>query len=330
MKRDMNIACITVFAGCFMATASLSAQTSTGRFTVNMSHGPVVMEIGRSSATSQYITGANQKTLEIKQSEIKQSEIKQNDGIYYDEHAMPSQPQSGIIYDANEKSLKFGANVYKFVKIDNCTFSMGATSEQEGESETSESPRHRVTLFSYWLGATEVPQWLWMAVMDNNPSFNIGDDNPVENVSWNECKEFIARLSQLTGRKFGMPTEAQLELAMRNGKNDNEYKYGIEGNLDDIAWYAANSDGRSHPVGLKRPNGVGLYDIIGNVGEWCCDWYASYSDHEEQSPAGPDSGTKRVFRSGTFESQAKDCRTASRFAEAPDKKSPLIGLRLAL
>lgn len=315
MKGYLKYAAVTVMSVC-TATGSFTVmgQTSTGRITVKMAHGPIVMEIGRSK-------------VQRNDNEIKQP--KKTESIYQVEAPVPPRNDSGVTYDSNDKVLSFGPYTYKFVKVNNCRFNMGATEEQAGEAETTES-RHRVELFGYYLGSTEVPQWLWKAVMNNNPSINVGDENPVENVSWEECAQFAERLSGLIGRNMGLPTETQMELAMREGKITNDNKYGTTQPLGDVAWYAENSDGHTHKVGQKKPNALGLYDITGNVGEWCADWYGLYPDVEEKEPTGPDNGVKKVYRSASYKSPASDCRTSKRFAETPDYKSPDVGLRLVL
>lgn len=326
MKTRFDLVAIIAVIYEIMSTSSaVSAQINTGRFTINMGHGKVEMKIGRKSTSNSETTVGLHPQNNIAPSVVTDVNIKNEDYTSSQETT-----ESRILYSENDRTLRYGNHTYSFVEVGRSSFKMGATDEQQGEAETSEFPVHRVDLFSFWLGQTEVPQWLWRIVMNENPSYNVGDDNPVENVSWEDCRLFIEKLSTLTGKEFRMPTEAQMELALRNGNFDNQYKYGIDQDLVDVAWYAANSGGHTHPVGLKKPNGLRLYDIIGNVGEWCYDWFDAYSNTRETGPKGPEIGTKKVYRSASYDSDPKDCRTSVRFADKPDFKSPRIGLRLAI
>ena len=146
----------------------------------------------------------------------------------------------------------------------------------DSEAYGDESPVHSVTLSSYYMGETEVTQALWKAVMGNNPSRFKGDNLPVENVSWNDCQEFIRKLKQKTGKNFRLPTEAEWEYAARGGKKSNGYKYSGSNNIGSVAWYDDNSSNQIHAVKGKRLNELGLYDMSGNVWEWCSDWYGQY------------------------------------------------------
>ena len=144
---------------------------------------------------------------------------------------------------------------------------MGATSEQGEYANDLEKPVHKVTLSDYYIGKTEVTQALWEAVMGNNPSAFKGENLPVECISWNDCKEFISKLNALTGKTFRMPTEAEWEYAARGGSKSRGYKYSGSGNIDEVAWHKDNSEEKTHEVGTKRPNELGIYDMSGNVGE---------------------------------------------------------------
>ena len=144
--------------------------------------------------------------------------------------------------------------------------------------------------WGYYIGQTEVTQALWEAVMENNPSHFKGLRKPVESVSWNDCQEFISKLNSLTGKRFRLPTEAEWEFAARGGNNSRGYKYGGGSNLDDVAWYKENSGSRTHDVGTKLANELGLYDMNGNVLEWCSDWYGSYDNSSQTNPRGAESG----------------------------------------
>ena len=219
---------------------------------------------------------------------------------------------------------------FEMVRVEGGTFRMGATSEQEDEADGDEKPVHSVTLSSYYIGKTEVTQALWQAVMDSNPSYFKGADLPVEFVSWNDCQEFIQKLNSLTGRNFRFPTEAEWEFACRGGNNSCGYKYSGSNNLDSVAWYDDNSDGQTHPVATKAPNELGIYDMSGNVWEWCGDWYANYTSNSQSNPSGPQSGSCRVIRGGGWDYVVWGCRLSFRFRFNPTYRIHFLGLRLAL
>lgn len=210
------------------------------------------------------------------------------------------------------------------------TFTMGATSEMK-DPEPDEKPTHQVTLTNdYYIGKTEVTQALWMAVMGNNPSYFIGDNLPVESVSWNDCQKFISKLNSLTGQNFRLPTEAEWEFAARGGNNSNHYQYSGSNELGDVAWYVGNSGDTTHVVATKQPNELGIYDMSGNVWEWCSDWFGNYSSSSLTNPTGPNSGSYRVLRGGGWSSLARNCRSSYRHGVAPGNGSLDDGLRLVL
>ena len=207
---------------------------------------------------------------------------------------------------------------------------MGGTSEQGSDAESIEKPTHSVTLSSYYICKYEVTQALWRAVMGSNPSYSKGDNLPVERVSWDDCQTFIKRLNSYTERDFRLPTEAEWEFAARGGNYSRHYKYSGSNNLDDVAWHGDNSDNRTHPVGTKQPNELGLYDMSGNVWEWCSDWYGSYSSYSQSNPTGPNSGSGRVERGGSWYDFARICRSSRRDFDAPSGSGNYLGLRLVL
>ena len=214
--------------------------------------------------------------------------------------------------------------------VEGGTFMMGATSEQGSDAWDEERPVHQVTLSSYYIGETEVTQELWQAVMGRNPSKFKGSHRPVERVSWEDCQEFIRRLNQKTGRNFRLPTEAEWEYAARGGRKSNGYKYAGGSSISDVAWYDGNSNSQAHDVGQKRPNELGLYDMAGNVWEWCQDWYGSYSSSSQTNPTGASTGSLRVLRGGSRRSDAGYCRVSLRYDCYPSIRSVNLGLRLAL
>lgn len=207
---------------------------------------------------------------------------------------------------------------------------MGGTSEQGSDAYDDEKPTHSVTLSSYYICKYEVTQALWRAVMGSNPSYFKGDNLPVESVSWNDCQTFINRLNSYTGRNFRLPTEAEWEFAARGGNYSRHYKYSGSNYISDVAWYDGNSSNRTHPVGTKQANELGLYDMSGNVWEWCSDWYGSYSSYSQNDPTGPNSGSNRVERGGSWGSHARICRSSVRGILAPGRRGNFLGLRLVL
>ena len=191
-------------------------------------------------------------------------------------------------------------------------------------------PVHQVTLSDYSIGETEVTQALWEAVMGNNPSSFKGKSLPVEQVSWEDCQKFIKKLNKKTGRTFRLLTEAEWEFAARGGSENQKSMYSGGDNISDVAWYSGNSQGKTHDVGTKQANELGLYDMSGNVQEWCSDWKGNYDNSAQTNPKGPSSGNDHVHRGGSWNSEAKNCRPSFREASSPSNRNSAIGLRLAL
>lgn len=219
---------------------------------------------------------------------------------------------------------------FKMIHVDGGTFMMGATHEQGRDAYMDEKPAHQVTLNSFSIGEIPVTQELWQAVMGYNVSFHKGIKRPVENVNWNECQRFISKLNSITGKCFRLPTEAEWEYAARGGSQSRGYKYAGSDNLNSVAWYLYNSGGKTHEVGQKSPNELGLYDMSGNVLEWCQDWFGPYSSSSQTNPIGALLGTCRVSRGGNNCSGTERCRVSMRFMSKPDSLTCYIGLRLAL
>ena len=240
--------------------------------------------------------------------------------------------------------------VNNMVKVDGGTFTMGATKEQGSDAYDDEAPEHQVTLSDFYIGKYEVTQEEWEAVMGENPSRFKGkpDSNkrPVECVSWDDCQDFIKKLNDLTGLNFRLPTEAEWEYAARGGHKSGKTKYSGGASIDAVAWYDKNAfyvgkDGKkdesspdygTHPVGKKVPNELGLYDMSGNVWEWCQDWYDRkyYKNSPSRNPCNTARASNRVFRGGSWDCYARDCRVSSRNYSTPDNRGNNFGLRLAL
>ena len=238
---------------------------------------------------------------------------------------------SSVSSGGNEISIpvKNGITI-DMVKVEAGIFMMGATSEMQYPVD-DEKPVHQVTLTKdYYMGKYEVTQALWKAVMGRKPSFFEGDNLPVEWVSWNDCQKFISKLNKMTGRRFRLPTEAEWEYAARGGKKSRGYQYSGSSNISDVAWYDGNSGSKTHPVGTKQANELGIYDMSGNVYEWCQDSYVSYVSASQTNPTGAVSGAFRVGRGGGWNCIARGCRSAFRYGYAPDDRDSYLGLRLVL
>jgi len=219
------------------------------------------------------------------------------------------------------RTLKFKVNITditNMVFVEGGTFQMGSNS---GDSD--EKPVHTVTVKGFWISKYEVTQAEYSRVMGTNPSYFKCDDCPVENVSWEDAVEYARRVG---GR---LPTEAEWEYAARGGTQSRGYRYSGSNNLDEIGWYNNNSGSKTHPVGQKQPNELGLYDMSGNVWEWCEDWYSSeyYQNSPQVEPKGPSSGTDRVLRGGSWRDSDIGCRQTNRSRDRPAFRLHLIGFR---
>ena len=228
-------------------------------------------------------------------------------------------------FDGKDKVYTVNGVSFTMIAVKGGTFQMGNDVGYEWEK-----PVHQVTLSDYYIGETEVTQELWNAVMGSNPSKFTGNmQRPVEMVSWNDCQTFISRLNELTGKIFRLPTEAQWEYAARGGNKSKGYTYSGSNEIDDVAWHYFNSSSTTHPVKTKASNELGIYDMTGNVGEWCSDWYDFYSSAAQTDPTGPAKGSGRVIRGGSCNNDPTGCRVAARSYGAPTYSYNSLGLRLA-
>jgi len=214
--------------------------------------------------------------------------------------------------DVSQYAPPGGTTNDNMVFVEGGTFQMGSN---DGDSD--EKPVHTVTVGSFYMGKYEVTQKEWVAVMGSNPSKWKGDNLPVEGVSWDDVQEFIRKLNAQTGRSYRLPTEAEWEYACRGGSRSAQYKYSGSDNADAVAWYGDNSGSKTHAVGQKQPNELGLYDMSGNVWEWCQDWYGNYESYAQNNPQGPVSGTYRVLRGGSWNDDVNDLRSANRGGNEP-------------
>jgi len=205
---------------------------------------------------------------------------------------------------------------------------MGCT---DGDCAERELPTREVKLSSFKIAKYPVTQKQWKIVMRTNPSYYQGsDDLPVEYVSWNDVQTFITKLNALTGKNYRLPTEAEWEYAARGGNKSKGYKYSGSDDIDAVAWYRENSDRKTHPVGTKAPNELGIYDMSGNVWEWCSDWYGVYGNASQTNPPGPAMGSARMLRGGSWYSSMWACRVAFRQYSLPENRFSNYGFRLVL
>lgn len=222
---------------------------------------------------------------------------------------------------------------FTLVRVEPGTFRMGAN-EGDDQAYDREKPAHQVTLTQpYYIATTEVTQELYAAVAGSNPSYFGGEAGlPVEQVSYTDALAFCEQLSELTGRTVTLPTEAQWEYAARGGHKApaTPTLYAGGDDPDAVAWWNGNSDSKTHPVAGKAANALGLYDMTGNVWEWCLDWFGTYTADAVSDPQGPSTGSFRVFRGGGWGSDAQGCRLSYRFSSTPDLRINALGFRVVV
>jgi len=231
-------------------------------------------------------------------------------------------PNNGYVYNPDGIELIF---------VEGGTFMMGCGGEQGSDCNSDERPQHSVTLSSFYIGKYPITQAQWKVIIGwDNPSHFKGENLPVELISWNHAQAFITKLNTVTGKQYRLATEAEWEYAARGGNKSKGYKYSGSNNLNDVAWYSTNSGSSSQPVGTKQSNELGIYDMSGNVWEWCQDWYDTYPSSTQSNPTGPPSGFTRVFRGGSWYNSAVFCRVSHRSGNAPDDISSIFGFRVVL
>lgn len=252
------------------------------------------------------------RTIALKKAEIRCWNNSSAEIAYNEEH----QPAG--------RTFKDCSSCPEMVEIPAGSFSMGSN-----EFESDEKPVHTVTLSAFSIGKYEVTQGQWEAVMGESPSrfSNCGYNCPVEKVSWENVQRFITKLNAKTGKQYRLPTEAEWEYACRSRGSDK--KYCGSNDLSRVAWYAGNSNDKTHPVGQKQANGYGLYDMSGNVGEWVQDWKGDYASNSVENPTGPASGSRRVRRGGSFWNTAPGIRASNRSSHSPRHNNEILGFRLA-
>lgn len=257
----------------------------------------------------------------------------------YSQTGYASQPAPAANQDFTETA--WGVNM-KMIWVEGGDFLMGCTSEQGGNCDSDEQNVRRVTVDGFYIGMLEVTQSQWEKVVgtsiyqqwtkadfSGSPDYGVGPDYPMYCVSWDEAMEFCRLLSNKTGRTYTLPTEAQWEYAARGGNKNEGAKYAGSNVINAVAWYTDNTGSSTHIVGSKRANALGIYDMSGNVWEWCKDWYASsYVSYDTNNPVGPSSGSGRVNRGGSFSNDAYHCRVANRSLESPGSRYCNHGFRV--
>ncbi len=249
------------------------------------------------------------------------------------------QEQAGILKVVIDNKHRFN-----MIPVERGTFTMG-------DNSADDNVNHQVEITKdYYIGETEVTQLIWLAVTGYMPTesgkqwedtYKIDVNNPAYYISYNDCEKFIEQLNAKTGMKFRFPTEAEWEFAAKGGTQSKGYKYAGSNNIADVAWYKGNASGLglkdpaygTHEVKTKQPNELGIYDMTGNVREWCSDWYEPYSVEAQTDPTGPTTKPRsagRVYRGGTWGSEASDCLLNKRDSHADGTRSQFVGLRLAL
>ena len=254
-----------------------------------------------------------------------------------------SYSSSSRSYGANQDFVENAWNInMKMIWVEGGVFMMGCTNEQSADCNSVEENVHRVELDGFYIGMLEVTQSQWEKVVGTNiysqqykvgasRTCGVGSDYPMYYVSWEEAMEFCRLLSNKTGKTYTLPTEAQWEYAARGGTKADGAKYAGNHMVDLVAWYAGNSDGSTHPCGSKSPNALGIFDMCGNVFEWCKDWYKSgYESHDTNNPTGPLSGSHRVLRGGCWFRDASSCRVAFRYRRSPGDRGSGVGFRVVL
>lgn len=225
---------------------------------------------------------------------------------------------------------------FEMIDVESGAFYMGAqkeSSSKENYDENAymiEAPVHSVTMSNFAIGKFEVTQAQWVAAMGHNPSSIQGDNLPVENVTWEQVQEFITLLNENSGKEYRLPTEAEWEYAARGGNKSEGYKYSGFSVLSACGWYYSNSESSTHKVGTKYPNELGIYDMSGNVREWCNDWFDYYTSSDANNPTGPDNGNMKVNRGGSWTTPAVNCRNSYRHTDFPHEGSQDLGFRLAI
>ena len=241
--------------------------------------------------------------------------------------------QGGEVPVVATETIEVNGVTFTMAKVGAGTFMMGATAEQLDEAQPDEFPAHEVTItYDYYIAQTEVTWELWLAVIGDDASEDFQGDlqSPVTNVSLFDVAIFVDKLTEMTGRIFRTPSEAEWEFAARGGNLSKCYKYSGSQDIDAVAWFDENAGAAIRPVAQKEPNELGIYDMSGNVAEWCLDWYVMYDSTPQVNPIGPESGQISVYRGGSWSSPASLCRVSARGNLDPHKKAGDLGFRMVM
>ena len=253
--------------------------------------------------------------------------------VVVDDPKQPHVVSALLRREGEDRLVTVGSVTFTMIPVKGGTFQMGATKEQTGEARKDEKPVHTVTLDNFQIGETEVSQALWREVMGSNPSTYKGNDLPVTNVTWEDCQEFIKKLNERTGKQFRLPTEAEWEFAARGGTASKGYMFSGSDEVRSVAWHNrdSNRDRHNGPYAIKSkdPNELGIYDMSGNVNEWCQDWFGDYTADPQTNPQGPATGKEHVYRGGSWWYYGMSCRVSRRNSGVKDVRG-VIGLRLAM
>jgi formylglycine-generating enzyme required for sulfatase activity len=253
--------------------------------------------------------------------------------VVVDDPQQPHVVSALLRREGEDRLVTVGSVTFTMIPVKGGTFQMGATKEQTGEARKDEKPVHTVTLDNFQIGETEVSQALWREVMGSNPSTYKGNDLPVTNVTWEDCQEFIKKLNERTGKQFRLPTEAEWEFAARGGTASKGYMFSGSDEVRSVAWHNrdSNRDRHNGPYAIKSkdPNELGIYDMSGNVNEWCQDWFGDYTADPQTNPQGPATGKEHVYRGGSWWYYGMSCRVSRRNSGVKDVRG-VIGLRLAM
>ena len=293
--------------------------------------------IASAGGTSSSLSDVTPKTYRFAVSELEGNEEREGYIVF----SGNSLTDTVYIYQGGDFTETIKGMSFDMVYVEGGTFQMGATSEQGRDYYSDEIPVHSVTLSDYYIGKFEVTQGLWEKVMGTTIheqrikagySFTngVGSDYPMYYVNWEEAQEFCKKLSQLTGKTYVLPTEAQWEYAARGGVKSRGYKYSGSNTIGNVAWYSDNSSSSTRPVATKQPNELGLYDMSGNVWEWCSDWDGYYSSESQSNPTGPSTGSRRVLRGGSWGYYAGGCRVSYRIGNYPSYRNFNYGFRVVL
>jgi formylglycine-generating enzyme required for sulfatase activity len=253
--------------------------------------------------------------------------------VVVDDPQQPHVVSALLKREGEDRLVTVGSVTFTMIPVKGGTFQMGATKEQTGEARKDEKPVHTVTLDNFQIGETEVSQALWREVMGSNPSTYKGNDLPVTNITWEDCQEFIKKLNERTGKQFRLPTEAEWEFAARGGTASKGYMFSGSDEVRSVAWHNrdSNRDRHNGPYAIKSkdPNELGIYDMSGNVNEWCQDWFGDYTADPQTNPQGPATGKEHVYRGGSWWYYGMSCRVSRRNSGVKDVRG-VIGLRLAM